>query len=175
MPPIEPRAPAPATRVLCLGNDILADDALGLVIADRLREFALPGIEIVSSVESGFHLLDHLLDIQVLVVVDTVQTGLAPPGTIYQLRPDEMHVAAGGSPHYVGLSETLALARRLGLPAAHDIVILAVECSDRLAVGGEMHPDVRAAIPPLLRKLYALLLPHARAAIPEPLRAHAGR
>jgi hydrogenase maturation protease len=148
---------APTTRILCLGNDILADDALGFLVADYLRESASPEIDIVSSAESGFHLLDHILDVHTLVVIDTVKTGLAPPGTIYQLRPDEMQVVIGGSPHYIGLSETLALARRLNLPVANNVLILAVECSDCLAVGGEMSPAVRAAIPPLLGELRRLL------------------
>lgn len=147
----------PTTRVLCLGNDILADDALGLLVADYLREFDFPEIDIVSSAESGFHLLDYVLDVHTLIVIDTVKTGLAPPGTICQLRPDEMQVVTGGSPHYIGLSETLALARRLKLPVAINVIILAVECSDCLTVGGEMSPAVRAAIPPLLGELRRLL------------------
>ena len=148
---------APTTRILCLGNDILADDALGFVVANYLQELASPEIEIVSSAESGFHLLDHVLDVDTLVVIDTVQTGLAPPGTTYQLCPDDMQVVTGGSPHYIGLSEILALARRLGLAVANNIVIFAVECSDRLAVGGEMSPAVRAAVPLLLGELHCLL------------------
>ena len=150
-------ARAPTMRILCLGNDILADDTLGFLVADYLRELALPGIDIVSSAESGFHLLDYVLDVHTLVVIDTVKTGLAPPGTIYQLLPDEMQVVTGGSPHYIGLSETLALARRLKLPVADNVFILAVECSDCLTIGGEMHPAVRAAISPLLAELQRLL------------------
>ncbi len=150
-------ARAPTTRILCLGNDILTDDALGFLVADYLREFALPEIDIVSSAESGFHLLDYVLDIHTLVVIDTVKTGLAPPGTIYQLHPDEMQVVTGGSPHYIGLSETLTLARCLKLPVANNVHILAVECSDCLTIGGEMHPAVTAAILPLLAELQCLL------------------
>jgi len=144
---------APTTRILCLGNDILADDALGFLVADRLRELAPRGVDIVSSAESGLHLLDHVLDVDTLVVIDTLQTGLVQPGTIFCLYPDQMQVVPGGSLHYVGLSETLALAQCLGLSVANDVVIFAVECSDRLAVGGEMHPAVHAAIPALMREL----------------------
>lgn len=150
-------ARAPTTRILCLGNDILADDALGFLVADYLREFAFPEIDIVSSAESGFHLLDYVLDIHTLIVIDTVKTDLTPPGTIYQLRPHEMQVATGGSPHYTGLSETLTLARRLNLRVADNVFMLAVECSDCLTVGGEMSPAVRAAIPQLLAELHRLL------------------
>jgi len=161
-------ARAPTARVLCLGNDILADDAMGFFVADSLRELAFPEIDIVSSAESGFYLLDYILDVHTLVVIDTVKTGLAPPGTIYQLRPDEMQVVTGGSPHYIGLSETLALARRLNLPVANNVLIFAVECSDCLTVGGEMSPAVRAAIPPLLGELRRLLATNCVRRPPSP-------
>ena len=161
-------ARAPTTRILCLGNDILADDALGFVVADRLRKLTSSGADIVSSAESGFHLLDHILDVDTLVVIDTVKTGLAPPGTIHQLLLDEIKSPSGGSPHYIGLSETLALARCLGLPVAKNIVIFAVECSDRLAVGGEMHSAVRAAVPLLLGELRCLFAKNCVSRPPSP-------
>jgi hydrogenase maturation protease len=134
-------------RVLCLGNELLADDALGCVVADRLRPFASPQTEIVSTSESGFHLLDYLLGVRHLVVLDTIQTGAATPGTIHEFRENNPQSVPGGSPHYIGLFETLALAHLLGLPVAEEIVILAVETADCLTVGGELHPEVRAAIP----------------------------
>jgi hydrogenase maturation protease len=140
-------ANAPAVRVLCLGNELLADDCLGYIVADRLRPFASPQAEIVSTSESGFHLLDYLLGVHRLIVLDTIQTGAATPGTIYQFRENDLQSVPGGSPHYIGLFETLALARLLGLPVAEEISILAVETADCLTVGGELHPEVRAAIP----------------------------
>ena len=93
-----------------------------------------------------------------LVVVDTVQTGNAPPGTIYQFRDSELASVPGGSPHYVGLCEALALARELGLPAAEEVIILAVEAGDCLTVGAEMSPQARTALPVLLSMIRSMML-----------------
>jgi len=46
----------------------------------------------------------------------------------------------------VGIFEMLGLARILRLPAQQEVVILAVEASDCITVGGAMHPAVRAAV-----------------------------
>lgn len=138
-------------RVLCLGNDLLGDDSLGSMVAEHIRPFASPEVEVVSTPETGFHLLDYVLNTKRLVVIDTVRTRTAPPGTIYVFRDGDLKALPGGSPHYVGLYEVLALARRLGLPVAEEVVILAVEAVDCTTVGGEMHPAVRAAIPVLIR------------------------
>jgi len=137
-------------RILCLGNDLLADDSLGSVVAEQLRQFAAPDVEIVSTPESGFHLLDYVLNIQRLVVVDTVVTGESPPGTIYAFHDHELKAVPGGSPHYVGLNETLALARTLGLPVAEEVIFLAVGAADCSTLGGEIHPAVLAAAPTLI-------------------------
>ena len=59
-------------RVLCLGNDLLADDSLGGVVAERLRKHLPPPVGIVFTPNTGFSLLDDMMDAQRLVVVDTV-------------------------------------------------------------------------------------------------------
>ena len=138
-------------RVLCLGNDLLGDDSLGSMVAEHVRQFAPPEVEVVGTPEAGFHLLDYVLNTRRLVVIDTVRTGTAPPGTIYVFRDGDLKALPGGSPHYVGLYEVLALSRRLGLPVAEEVIILAVEAADCTTLGGEMHPAVRAAIPVLIR------------------------
>jgi hydrogenase maturation protease len=137
-------------RILCLGNELLADDSLGCVVAEHIRQFAPPEVEVVSTPESGFHLLDYVVNTSYLVVIDTLVTGTAAPGTVYGLQEKDLRTIPGGSPHYVGLQETLDLARALHLPVAETVVVLAVEAADRATLGGTMHPAVRAAVPVLL-------------------------
>ena len=149
------------TRVLCLGNELLADDSLGSLVAERILEFAPEDVEVVSTAESGFHLLDYVLGIRRLLVVDTVMTGASPPGTIYKFHDDELKTVPGGSPHYVGLCETLALARQLRLPVAEEVVFLAVEAADCSTIGGSMHSAVQAALPQLVDVVRDLLLEKA--------------
>jgi hydrogenase maturation protease len=146
-------------RVLCLGNDLLADDALGSVVAERIRESAPPEVEVVSTSETGFHLLDYVLNTSCLIVIDTVVTGAAAPGTIYVLEENDFRTTPGGSPHYIGLQETLALGRALNLVAPETVVVLAVEAADCSTLGGAMHPAVRAAIPALLDKVREIIEP----------------
>jgi hydrogenase maturation protease len=137
----------PAIRVLCLGNDILADDALGILVAKELRRTLPESVDVVSTIESGFALMDYVEDADQLVVVDTVTTGRGAPGTVYQVREDDLRDVYGSSPHYVGLFEGLALGRRLGLRVPHDVAIVAVEGADCRTVGGRMSSAVAAAMP----------------------------
>ena len=138
-------------RVLCLGNDLLADDALGPEVAAGLRRALPRDVEVVSSGVSGMWLLDEVVDATHLLVVDTVRTDGGTPGAVRRLREEDFGGASpGGSPHYVGLFDVLRLGRSLGLAVPSEVTILAVEAADVLTVGGGMHPEVRAAIPAVL-------------------------
>jgi hydrogenase maturation protease len=148
------RCPA---RLLCLGNDIMADDAFGYVAAEELRQRMPSDVEVVFTANTGFGLIDHLGQATLLVVVDTVVTGMADPGAVYVLEEGDVSSVQGGSPHYIGLFETLALARKLEMPVPDRLVIVAVEASDNMTLGGEMHPTVRAALPVVVERVEELV------------------
>lgn len=138
-----------ATRILCLGNPLLADDAFGFRVAEELRR-VWPQADIVETSAAGFDLLDLTLGASRLLVVDTFQTGAAPPGTVEVFRENDLQPEPGASPHYVGLFEALRLGKELALPVPQEVAIIAVEPADCRTVGGAMHPAVRAAVPAVL-------------------------
>src|SRR3972149_6474958 len=82
-----------ATRVLCLGNPLLADDAFGAAVAAALPGCVPPEVEVVRSEGTGFGLLDDLLNTGRLLVVATVQTETAEPGTVYCVREGDLRTA----------------------------------------------------------------------------------
>jgi hydrogenase maturation protease len=135
----------PKLRILCLGNDLLADDAFGMVVAERLRR-QWPSLDVVETPATGLDLIDYLQDTSRLIVIDSVQTSTSPPGTLYLLRDSDVKSLSGPSPHYIGLFETLALARKLLIPTPEEVTILAVEVADCTSLGGRMHPAVQAAV-----------------------------
>ena len=134
-------------RLLGLGNEILADDAFGILVAQEV-ERRFPGrIEVAHSSAAGFDLMDHLLGASRLLVVDTIVTGQAKPGAISVFTADQIQPAPGGSPHFLGLFEVLAVGRKLHLDVPKETIVIAVEASDCTTVGGPIHPDVQSAIP----------------------------
>jgi len=155
---MEPSAASERLRVrlLGLGNELLADDAFGLLVAERAATW-FPGLEVARSSEAGLALLDHFMGASRLIIVDTLQTGKFAPGTLRLLGSAELQAPPGGSLHGAGLWEAWQLARHLGFGAPDEVFIVAVEPADCSTVGGRMHPDVEAAIPEALRRIGALL------------------
>ncbi|MCB2223326.1 MAG: hydrogenase maturation protease [Actinobacteria bacterium] len=132
--------------MLCLGNPLVADDAVGPAVAAELRS-RLSDAEVVESSLAGLGLLDDLLDVDRLVVVDAVATGRAPAGATHVWAEDDIDASPGGWQHSLGLFEMLGLARALGLHAPRDVVLVGVEAGDLTNVGGPMTPPVGAAVP----------------------------
>jgi hydrogenase maturation protease len=176
-------AAAGPTRVLCMGNELISDDALGIVASRWLlrrlavagtpvptgpsldpaltvRAFELPRVgpvEVVETALTGMYLLEAVVGASRLIVVDTVVTGATDPGTVLELRESDLAGPRGGSPHYIGLLETLDLARALRLEVPADVVLVAVEAGDHTTVGGEMTAPVWAAVPVVVDMVMALI------------------
>lgn len=144
-------------RVIGLGNDLLGDDAFGLIVAHRVEQRSAGRVPVVVTIESGLRLLDCLEGAERAVVVDSVRTGTAPPGTLYRVEEDGIEKLRGGSPHYIGLFEALELGRVLGLAMPSALTVVAVETRDGLTVGGELDPAVRDAIPEAVRCVEGIL------------------
>jgi hydrogenase maturation protease len=132
--------------VLCLGNELVADDGVGPAVARLLRERSVDA-EIVESFLAGLGLLDDLLGVERLIVVDAVYTGETPPGSVHVLNEADVSASPAGWQHSMGLFEAIGLARALHLGAPSEVVMVAVEVSDLLNVGGPLTPEVEASVP----------------------------
>ena len=142
--------------VLCLGNDILSDDAFGMAVAKALS-MVTPAAEI-TEVEfapiAGFALLEMLCHRRKALIVDTIQTYNCPPGTLHffpagHLTPSNHLVGS----HQINLPTALALGAELGLEMPEVIDVLAVEAHDVTTLGLAMTPSVERAIPDAVTRI----------------------
>jgi len=142
------------TLVLGLGNDLIADDAVGLLAVRALGPLAGRRAEVRESSLHGLALLDLFVGYDRAILVDAVRTSDHPPGTVLELTPADLPPLAGlPSPHFCGLPEMCDLARRLELDFPKEFHILAVEIRDAVTIGGAMTPEVAAAIPEVCRRV----------------------
>ena len=135
------------TLVLCLGNDILRDDGVGWAVASALEGRVADDVVVKRSALSGFYLLDELTGWERVIVVDAVQTGLHPPGTILSFPFEALGTEAGPSPHAVGLPTVVRLGRQSGVPLPAWIHIVAIEVDDMETFTEGLTPAVQAAVP----------------------------
>ena len=139
--------------VLGLGNDILADDAVGVLAVRAIREKWGGVVDAVECAVSGIALLEYLVDYEKAVILDAIRTARHPPGSILELDPGALGPVLAPSPHYSGLPELLVLAKELELQFPREIKIFALEVVDPYTVGGEMSEAARQAVPALVRRV----------------------
>jgi hydrogenase maturation protease len=133
--------------VLGLGNDILADDAVGLVAARSLRRHCPDEIEVVEAAESGLALLDFLEGRSHTLLLDAILTGRHPAGTVLEFSRRDFATALGVSSHYAGLPEVLGLAECLGVSVPTELCILAMEVEDLYCLREGLSDSVDRALP----------------------------
>lgn len=156
------------TLVCCVGNELVADDAVGCAIYEQLQTLPLPAAtRLIYLGLGGLDLLEKLTGQErALIVVDAVQFG-APPGTVHCLDWRELPKARGAaiSAHALGLRETIEVGQVVcpeKLPTT--IVLVGVEgrCFNQL--GGAMTPATAAAVPGATARVQELLLTFQREA-----------
>jgi hydrogenase maturation protease len=133
------------TLVLGLGNEILADDAVGILAARALKSQCNGQADIIESGLSGLALLELFIGYERAIIIDAVKTINHSPGTIHELIPADLGEVFAPSPHYSGLPELLALAKQLELDFPQEIKIFALEVADPYTIGGDLSGPVKNA------------------------------
>ena len=141
------------TLVLGLGNELAADDAAGVLVARAVREDVAGSADVVESAASGMALIEIFAGYERAVVVDSICTGRNPPGTITELRLEDLGRVLAPSLHHAGLPELAAVANRLGLGFPSETRVLAIEVRDPYTLGGAVSAPVAAAIDELARRV----------------------
>ena len=145
-------APGPRLLVLGLGNDILGDDAVGLLAARQLRASLPASVEVRESAGSGLDLLDVLEGSDRALLLDAIATGAHPPGTVLEFGAGDFQKVVAPSPHFAGLPELLQLARQLAIPFPRTIAVLACEVADPYQIREGLSASAEAALPALLAR-----------------------
>jgi hydrogenase maturation protease len=105
----------------------------------------------------GLALLDFITGYRTVVIVDSIQTGKAPPGSLHELDAPSLSQLTGRTPHFVGVSETLALGRQLDLAMPEQVKIFAIEVEDPFTLGTAMTPALQLALPGIVQRIAAAL------------------
>ena len=145
--------------VLGLGNDILTDDAIGLHVVREVRRrlAGLDHVEVRETTEMGLALLDFIVGYHGLVLVDSIQTGKAPPGHLHEIDGTDLKMLPGPTPHFLGVGETLALGRKLGMAMPERVKVIAIEVQDPFTLGTQMTPPLQEAFSQVIERVVAVV------------------
>jgi hydrogenase maturation protease len=170
---MESSSPPGRTVVLGLGNPVLCDDGVGLVVAAAvlrlLEETPVPGADVLASTRAGFELLDLLQWYRRAILVDCLTVPDPVPGRVHRLTLEDVSGSARlVNAHDLSLGNVFRLATRMGIPMPEEVDILAVEGGDTRTFTEGLTPAVAAAAGPIAAAIHADLLRRApREPVPD--------
>jgi hydrogenase maturation protease len=146
------------TLLLGLGNDVLCDDAIGLLIAREIRKRGQHDLDIRETSEIGLSLLDYIIGYKNLIIVASIQTHTAPPGYIHDLDAAELNILPIIPPHFLGIGEMITLGKQIGLQVPERLKIFAIEIEDAQTITDHLTPSLQNALPQIIDRLWSNLL-----------------
>ena len=147
-------------RIICLGNELVRDDGIGVRVGRVLQKLELPqNARVELRRAMGLELLDELEPEQELIVVDATRTG-RPPGEVHVMELIEASQLAGAPYccHGMSLAEILEVARRMfpeRLPLR--VTVVGVEAEDLDDYGTALSPSMQRALPEAVERVLELL------------------
>jgi hydrogenase maturation protease len=147
--------------ILGLGSLLLRDEGVGVRVAERIMERALPpNVEVMDGGTMGLNLLYVIEGREKVVVVDAVKAG-SPPGTMYRFTDKDISDKKGllRSAHGVDFTDVLKTAQFLGTKPG-EVVFIGVEPED-LSDGMELSPLIESRVPYIIDLVMKELAPKA--------------
>ena len=134
--------------LLGLGNEILGDDAVGIIALRELQKTYEDRIDCIESAESGLRLLDYLTGYRKVLILDSIIKEKEAPGVIEEIdiiNYEESY--SPKSPHYIGLPYTLKIAKNLNMDLPDSLKVLALNVEDPYTLNQDLTPAVKNALP----------------------------
>ncbi len=166
--------------VIGLGNPILGDDGVGWTVAERVKQqveinpryqicyrpvdskvihrHSFVEVDCVSL--GGLSLMERMLGYRRVVIVDSMETGQSPAGSVKVIKLEELSNPSAGhsaSAHDTSLMTALQTARTMGLPVPESVIVVAIEANNVYEFSEELSPAVAKAVPLAVHAVMDLL------------------
>lgn len=158
MEPVTNKGNAKQGLIIFLGNAILSDDRIGLIVGEILRErLESEGYQVEILEKTGFSLIDYLENTEDTVIVDSVRTGKHQVGQVVSLSLDDFQQYAPFTSHDVGISEALRLMRKLDLNPPRHLRILGIEVEDPYTISENMSEKLTGRLSELAQEIHKMI------------------
>jgi len=141
------------TVILGLGNPILTDDAVGIKIAQKLKE-ENPKLEVIETSEAGIALLDLITGYDKLIIIDSIKNEQGKPGELYKLGLEDLKPAKNfSSSHSIGIATAFELGKGLGYKMPKFVSIYAVGIKDNTTFGEKCTKEVEQRMLSIVKQI----------------------
>ena len=145
-----------------LGNPIVGDDAIGIKVVDYIRDtFSLPDyVEIIGDVSlAGIGLVEQFRGFDKIILVDSIQTGIHPKGTVVHLNQEEYSTALHISDyHNMDFFTALDFCNQVYDDIPKDITIIGIEIISVTEFSDELSTELHEKFDKIIDEVYKNIL-----------------
>ena len=138
-----------ATRILILGlgNPILSDDGIGLILTESLKG-KIPGADTASITLAGLELLDILVGYDYVFLIDAATGTGGEPGRLKEISDGKgaLHLFTS---HGVNFFDILKLGSDMSLKLPEPAAVFGIEIGNATDFGITLSPALQSALPSL--------------------------
>jgi hydrogenase maturation protease len=144
------------TLVVGLGNPILTDDGVGVIVANKVEKalglLDLEGVTVTEASVGGLRLMELMIGFDRVILIDAIlSSNGAKPGTIQFMSLEDLRDISptqhSTCAHDTSLITALEFGKHLGLHLPDDIIIYAVEVANVCDFSDQPTPAVAEAVP----------------------------
>jgi hydrogenase maturation protease len=157
-------AAAKNTAVVGLGNPILTDDTIGLLIVKQLEDTQadnFPEVKFAFNYSGGFDLMEVLIGCQRSIIVDSICTGQAEAGFCHEFDIHALEkIKQSGllSSHGLNLPSLLEMGKRCGYPLPNEIVLFGIEGTDFINFSEQPTTAVKKGLKTAITRIHEKLI-----------------
>jgi hydrogenase maturation protease len=140
---------APRILIMGVGNVLMGDEGVGVHAVRALEAKAWPPhVSLLDGGTGGFHLLSHVGNCDVLIMIDATLDGRTP-GTVSVIEPRyATDFPKALSAHDIGLKDLVESAALLGMMPR--VILVTISVADLQPMQMTMSPAVDAGLPQVL-------------------------
>lgn len=161
------------TLIIGLGNPILGDDGVGWRVAERVEGLltealahnpvnqpAWGEVEFKYLSLGGLSLMEEMIGFERVILIDALDTGQQPVGTVLTLRLEDLPNRAAGhlsSAHDTTLQNALQVGESMGAELPDEIIIVAIEAEMNYNFSEQLTQPIAAAVSVATQRVIDLL------------------
>ncbi len=139
--------------ILGMGNPILSNDGVGLLLAEKLRN-KIPGADVASSAMIGLSLFDLIIGYDKLFIIDAMTTRGGKLGEMKKIDEEEQHGTNHlFSSHGLNIFELMELGVQCGYNMPCLAAVYGVEIGDELTFDESLSSELNDKLPGLIEKI----------------------
>lgn len=157
------------TLILGMGNPILSDDAVGLALAELLRN-KIRGADVAASAMIGLSLFDLIMGYDTVFIIDAMTTKEGKMGELKKIGADDrcgtLHLFTS---HGLNVFELMELGVQCGFEMPRLAAVYGVEIGNEVAFDESLSPELCEKLPAIAAEITAdmmALLPSLSAPLP---------